>query len=231
MAPHRNLTEHGFRHHETDVADAAVVGAHVPVGTHPLLVSRFHGLPAAGIGEPAQRLGAGGLGDVELQAPVHQGTELLAIGKATPGNNNAGNFGGKEQASVRLSARNGIGHELAVSGKGQEAKARAIQMLHPCAGRRFGVVAPLSSLAGLPGRYYLYDTNSFSPKDYFYTEALRDRLEDAPATIRNSGPVPIPDHIKTTAVPAVSAASPFSPRVFSVHSVRAGRVMADCCCC
>ena len=54
-------------------------------------------------------------------------------------------------------------------------------------------------------RSYLCTINSFSLKDCFYTEALRDRLNEAPATIRNRGHGAnrrsvklLPDYIKTS---------------------------------
>jgi len=54
-------------------------------------------------------------------------------------------------------------------------------------------------------RSYLCNINSFSLKDCFYTEALRDRLNDAPATICNRGHGAnrrsvklLPDYIKTS---------------------------------
>jgi hypothetical protein len=53
-------------------------------------------------------------------------------------------------------------------------------------------------LAMRTGRAYLCGTNSLPTKDCFYTEALRDRLDEAPATPATRGTVPTPDHIKTS---------------------------------
>ena len=53
-----------------------------------------------------------------------------------------------------------------------------------CIGKRRPAVNLLLR-SGFP--CYICTINSFSLKDCFYTEALRDRLTDAPATIRNRG--------------------------------------------